>query len=279
VNPFPRPAVTVVVATRPTDRWSSLVRTVASARSQTHRAAEVLVVVDHSTDYYRRVRRDLSGVSVIESDHARGLAGCRDTGAFHATTSLIAFLDADVAADTDWLARLVRPFDDPRVVGAGGGISPEWRDGRPRWLPDELTWTADGSRDRDHSTAGIMVRRTTFREVGGFGLRGAELRTRMSDLDGGRWRHVPDAVIRHEVPSRRTTFGAFLHRCYAEGRGRRAVLRSMPRAVLRNLGAALRGRDVGHALRAGGVVAAAAAAGVGAVIETVHARRTPATVR
>jgi glucosyl-dolichyl phosphate glucuronosyltransferase len=261
VNPFT--TVTVVIPTRASDRWSSLVRTVASARAQTHRPHEVLVVVDHDTDHYRRVRRDLAGVQVVESDHAPGVTGCRDTGAFHATGSLIAFLGVDVVADPQWLSRLVRSFDDPAVVGAGGGISPQWPDGRPRWLPDELLWTARGAYDLRTRTTGMVVRRTTFREVGGFGLRDTELRTRMSALDGGRWRTVPDAVIRHEVPAVDATFGAFLRRCYTEGRARRTVVRSTAGLILRHLRAAVRDRDTDRALRAGGLVAAVAAAGAG----------------
>jgi hypothetical protein len=105
--------------------------------------------------------------------------------------------------------------------------------------------------------------------------------------------YVPDGVIRHEVPARRSTFGWFLNRCYAEGRGKvqmaglhtggdtlgaeKAYLWSLPRAVARNLGGALRGRGVDHALRAGGVMAGVAAAGVGTVVETVSARRIPRT--
>jgi hypothetical protein len=106
--------------------------------------------------------------------------------------------------------------------------------------------------------------------------------------------YVPDATIRHEVPAQRATFGFFLQRCYAEGRGKvqmatldaagdtlrsdalgteRAYLRSLPKAVVRNLGAALTGRGVDHALQAGGVVAGVAAAAYGGAVETVAARR------
>jgi len=107
--------------------------------------------------------------------------------------------------------------------------------------------------------------------------------------------YVPDAVIRHEVPAIRSTFSFFLRRCYAEGRGKvqmaglhtggdslgaeKDYLRSLPRAVARNLAAATRGAGVTHALRAGSVLAGVAAAGVGGAVETVQIRRTARRVQ
>ena len=87
----------------------------------------------------------------------------------------------------------------------------------------------------------------------------------------------------------RSTFSFFLRRCYAEGRGKvqmaglntrtdslgaeRAYLRSLPRAVARNIAAASRGRGVAHGLKAGSVVAGVAAAGFGGAVETLSTRR------
>jgi glucosyl-dolichyl phosphate glucuronosyltransferase len=305
----PRPSVTIVIPTHSASRWHSLVKTVASARSQFHTPAEVVVVVDHNPEFFRRVRRDLAGVTVLENAYAKGVSGNRNTGAFHAQTSLIAFLDDDTTADPYWLGQLVAPFNDPRVVGTGGGISPDWERRAPRWMPEEFLWAVGGSYAgmptrtapiRNVWSASMVVRRDTFVAVGGFrvgfGKLGSqnrpedtELCLRMSALDGGHWMYVPDAVIRHEVPAVRATFRFFLHRCYAEGRGKvqmaglhggseslgaeRSYLWSLPKAVVRNLGAAARGHGVEHALKAGGVVAGVAAAAAGGVVETVAARR------
>jgi len=305
------PAVTIVIPTHSADRWNLLVRTVASARSQALRPAAVIVVVDHNPELFRRIRRDLAGVTVLENAYAKGVSGYRNTGAFHAETSLIAFLDDDTVADPQWLGSLVRPFTDPAVVGTGGGIRPDWENSRPRWMPDEFLWAVGGSYAgmptrtapiRNVWSASMVVRREVFTAVGGFRVgfgklgdenrpEDTELCLRMSAYAGGHWMYVPEAVIRHEVPARRATFSFFLHRCYAEGRGKvqmaglhdgagslgaeRAYLLALPKAVLRNLGAALTGRGVGHALKAGGVLAGVAAAGVGTVVETVHARRSP----
>ena len=309
------PAVSIVIPTYSDNRWGLLVTTVAAARSQLHPAAEIVVVADHSPALYRRARRDLAGVTVLENLYAQGVSGNRNTGAFHTHTPLIAFLDDDTVAEPTWLGNLVAPFADPNVVGAGGGISPAWEGPKPRWMPDEFLWAVGGSyagmptttsRTRNVWSASMVVRRQTFMAVGGFrtgfGKLGArnrpedtELCIRMSTVSGGHWMYVPDAVIRHEVPAVRSTFGFFLRRCYAEGRGKvqmaalhagtealgaeRDYLRSLPRAVVRNIAAASRGRGVTHALQAGSVLAGVAAAGFGGAVETLsgwRAERRPA---
>jgi glucosyl-dolichyl phosphate glucuronosyltransferase len=304
-----RTAVSIVIPTHSEKRWHQLVRTVASARAQFHQVAEVVVVVDHNPQLYRRVRRDLGGVTVLENLYTQGVSGTRNTGAFHTSTPLIAFLDDDTVAEPYWLARLVEPFTDPAVVGAGGGINPDWARQRPRWMPEEFLWAVGGSYAgmptttapiRNVWSASMIVRREAFLKVGGFrtgfGKLGdqnrpedTELCLRMSAAGGGHWMYVPGAVIRHEVPADRSTFGFFLRRCYAEGRGKvqmaglnsstdslgaeRDYLRSLPRAVIRDIAAASRGRCVSHALRAGSVVAGVAAAGFGGAVETLTGRR------
>jgi cellulose synthase/poly-beta-1,6-N-acetylglucosamine synthase-like glycosyltransferase len=304
-----RPSASIVIPTHSEKRWSLLERTIASAKAQEYPAAEIVVVVDHNPELYRRARRDLAGVTVLENLYAQGVSGNRNTGAFHTHTPLIAFLDDDTIAATDWLGSLVAPFADPDVVGTGGGISPAWEGSRPRWMPDEFLWAVGGSyagmptttaQIRNVWSASMVVRRETFLAVGGFrtgfGKLGGqnrpedtELCLRMSSLAGGTWMYVPDAVIRHAVPASAATFSFFLRRCYAEGRGKvqmagllegskslgseRDYLRSLPKAVVRNIAAAARGRGVSHALRAGGVLAGVAAAGVGGAAETIALRR------
>ena len=160
-------SVTVVIPARSELSWHALVRAVASARSQTHRPTEVVVVVDHDTTYFRRVRRDLAGVTVLENTYGKGVTGSRNTGAYHATTPLVAFLDDTAVADPDWLATLTPAFDDPAAVGSG-----------------------------------TAVRRTTFREVGGFrDGTDTDLAHRMTALDGGHWHHPQSPLIRHDRPA------------------------------------------------------------------------------
>ncbi len=311
MEPTPRPAVSIVIPTHSEERWSSLVRTVNSAKAQQYTPAEIVVVVDHNSKLYRRARRDLAGVTVLENVYVQGVSGNRNTGAFHTRSPLIAFMDDDVLAGPQWLEQLVAPFSDETVVGTGGGIDPAWEGSRPRWMPDEFLWAVGGSYTgmptetapiRNVWSASMVVRRDVFMAVGGFrtgfGKLGGqnrpedtELCLRMSRAGGGRWMYVPGAVIRHEVPASRSTFGFFIKRCYAEGRGkvqmaglhkgsddlvaeRDYLRRTIPRAVARNLADAARGRGVSHALRAGTVIAGIAAAGYGGAVETFAALRT-----
>ncbi|GID31283.1 glycosyltransferase [Paractinoplanes brasiliensis] len=304
---------TIVIPTHTEERWSSLVRTVACARSQEPEPAEVVVVVDHNPDLFRRIQRDLPGVTVLENAYAKGVSGNRNTGAFHAKTALVAFMDDDITAGPDWLERLVQPFSDPRVVGTGGGIIPAWEGPEPRWMPAEFLWAVGGSYAgmptetspiRNVWSASMVVRRETFDAVGGFRVgfgklgdrnrpEDTELCLRMSAHAGGHWMYVPGATIRHEVPANRSTFPWFVKRCYAEGRGKvqmaglddggdrdtlgaeRSYLWSLPKAALRNLGAGLTGKGADNFLRAGGIVAGVAAAGWGGVVETIAAKRAP----
>jgi glucosyl-dolichyl phosphate glucuronosyltransferase len=297
--------VSIVIPTHSEKRWDSLVRTITSAVTQEPGPAETIVVVDHNPALARRVRAAFPRVTVLANRYEPGASGNRNTGAEHATGEFVAFLDDDTAACPGWLARMLTPFADPAVVGAGGGIDGAWAGPRPRWMPEEFLWTVGISYAgmptttapiRNVWSANMVVRRAAFAAVGGFrngfGKVGDQNRPEDTDLClrmTGVWMYVPAAVIRHEVPTDRSTFTFFLGRCYAEGRGkvqlarhlrgardlgaeRDYLRRTLPRAVRRGLLDAGRGRGVAHALKAGAVMAAVGAAGFGAVVESVAAR-------
>ncbi|GLY06353.1 MULTISPECIES: glycosyltransferase family 2 protein [Actinoplanes] len=307
MNPTPL-ATTIVIPTYSEVRWEYLTRTLSSARAQTYTPEEIIVVVDHNPAMFARIQRELPGVTVLQNEYAQGVSGNRNTGAFHAKTPLIAFLDDDIVAETDWLERQIEPFTDPTVVGTGGAIEPAWEGPAPKWMPDEFLWAVGGSYAgmptetapiRNVWSANMIVRRDVFVAAEGFRVgfgklgdrnrpEDTDLCLRMSEVSGGHWMYVPAAVIQHEVPTERASFRFFVKRCYAEGRGKvqmsglhendalgaeRSYLWSLPKAVLRHVGAGLTGKGADHFLRAGGVVAGVTAAGVGGVVETVSARR------
>ncbi|HLL65286.1 MAG TPA: glycosyltransferase [Micromonosporaceae bacterium] len=304
------PAVSVVIPCHDLRQWNDLVGAVHSVLAQSVVPAEIVVVVDHNPKMYARAVRELDGITVLENRFSRGASGNRNTAAFHTTSPLIALLDGDSRAHPGWLAQLIAPFADPRVIGTGGAISPVWQRRRPAWFPGEFLWAIGGSYTgmpttvaptRNVWSASMAVRRDTFEAVGGFrdgfGKLGdrarpedTDLCVRMARADGGRWMYVPGAVISHPVPAERTTFGFFLARCFSEGRGKvemarllgaqpsldaeRHYLRStVPRAVTGGLAATLRGRGGHHAAKAGAALAGVLAAGMGGAVESIHLNR------
>ncbi len=298
-------AVSVVIACHDERRFDLLAAVVEAARRQSTRPAEIVVVVDHNERLYARAARELHA-TVLRNCHRRGVSGNRNTGARHTTSPLVAFLDDDVVVAADWLARLVEPLHDPRVIGTGGAIEPLWTRA-PWWLPPEFLWAFGASYTglptstspvRNVWSASMVVRRGVFEAVGGFrtdfgkvGDRSrpedTELCIRMSAATGGRWVYVPDAVIGHHVPPRARTLRYLMTRSYHEGRGKIAMAsleragatgsglgaeevylrHTLPRAAVREARQAVRRRDPRAAARVAVILGGVAVAGLGGAVE------------
>jgi len=100
---------------------------VASALAQTEPPAEVIVVDDASTDQTSAAAA-AAGARVLSTVSRRNAGGARNVGMDAASGDVFAFLDADVVAPPDWLARVRAAFaSDPRIVAVGGRVA----NGRP----------------------------------------------------------------------------------------------------------------------------------------------------
>jgi glucosyl-dolichyl phosphate glucuronosyltransferase len=287
-TPRNAPTVSVVVCAYTMARWGLLGRAVASVGAQTSPALEILLVVDHCPELLVRAQ-ELLGVRVMANLGTVGLSGARNTGVAAARGEVVAFLDDDAAAAPDWLDRLVRPYDDPRVVGVGGHVVPEWEGGKPAWFPHEFDWVVGCSyvgqptvtcAVRNPIGANMSFRREALTAVGGFsadvgrvgarplGCEETELSIRVARRDPTTTILLePRAVVRHHVPGDRSRWGYFWRRCWAEGLSKASVsrltdprsalasersyaLRTLPRGAARGLADAVRRRESGGAARA-----------------------------
>jgi GT2 family glycosyltransferase len=92
---------------------------------------EVIVVNDGSRDGTEAIARSHAHVRLITTPN-NGLSTARNIGLSAATGEIVAYTDADVRVDPDWLTYLVQPFLRSDVVAAGG----------PNVVPPEDPWVA-----------------------------------------------------------------------------------------------------------------------------------------
>ena len=92
---------------------------------------EVIVVNDGSRDRTGDIAHSYPNVRVIDIPNG-GLSAARNVALAAATGEIVAYTDADVRVDPDWLSYLVQPFVGSDVVGSGG----------PNVVPPDDPWVA-----------------------------------------------------------------------------------------------------------------------------------------
>lgn len=92
---------------------------VTSLEKLTYPDCEIIVVNDGSKDRTSEISHSHPRVRVIDTPN-RGLSAARNVGLEEATGEIVAYTDADVRVDRDWLTFLVQPFLTSDVVGSGG---------------------------------------------------------------------------------------------------------------------------------------------------------------
>jgi glucosyl-dolichyl phosphate glucuronosyltransferase len=232
-------SATVVICTSSHDRHALLLECLQSVLRGTRAPNEIIVVVDQNRELMAELIGSLPPtVRVLGSERA-GLSEARNVGVQAAKSDIVAFIDDDATADSEWLAALMREFEASEdVLGVGGAILPRWGADR-RWLPEELLWvvgcTYRGHRPdpgpiRNPIGANMAFRREPLTFVGGFatgfGKRGnayetcdeTEVSLRLQHAHGrGRIQYVPTARVRHFVPASRITWRTLLRRSISEG--------------------------------------------------------------
>ncbi|MBI2340381.1 MAG: glycosyltransferase [Deltaproteobacteria bacterium] len=126
ISANPTRAVSVVIPAHNTAFF--LEPCIRSLLNQTFPAHEVIIVNDASTDDTTDIARQFAakepGVKVFDLAKNGGAAYARSYGAGKATGAIVAFLDSDCTAPSDWIESIVKEFDaDPSLGGVGGRYS------------------------------------------------------------------------------------------------------------------------------------------------------------
>ena len=250
----PRPyRVTVVIAAYTLERWELLCRAVESVAKQSFAPEQVIVCIDHNAELLNRCRREWSDpslpsglvVQVIPNEfaddargrdeHARvhgssrrfGAGSTRNTALGYASGEIVAFLDDDAEATSEWLEQLVKPYEDPNVVAVGGAPLPRYQTARPRWFPNEFDWVFGCAYAgmplavaplRHLIGANMSARREALLQIGGFqsvDFDDMDMCHRLAmKFPDGRIMYNPSSVVYHYVGSDRVTWRYFWRRCF-----------------------------------------------------------------
>lgn len=145
---------------------------------------EVIVVDNNSTDNtqellsrYQKEHPSFNFLSVIETK--QGVAHTRTRGAMEANGEIVAYLDDDCIAQSNWLSEIVKFYDShSEAMSTGGRIIPLYLTEMPNWF-GKYFWGLVGNYDlgknifqmkgaRYPSGANMHFRKTAFEKYGYF---------------------------------------------------------------------------------------------------------------
>ncbi|MBS1814190.1 MAG: glycosyltransferase family 2 protein [Acidobacteria bacterium] len=151
-------------------------RALDSVLGQTHRAAEIIVVNDGSTDRTPEIVSEYGPAVTLLQQKNGGPSKARNAGVDASTAQFVAFLDADDWWEPTKLEKQLKSFEaDPtavlnytalRVVDAATGKHTDLSPPALDILERQLRWM-----NRDMPPSCVMVRRAALKQIGGFNER------------------------------------------------------------------------------------------------------------
>jgi glycosyltransferase involved in cell wall biosynthesis len=238
--------ISAIICTHNRDRYLGLAIDSLLAQTLAPEQFEIIVIDNASTDTTRSV------VEARQSTHpgrvryiyesTLGLSTARNTGAQSAVAPILAYLDDDAVASSDWLTELLTAYEqDDRLAIAGGKVTLIWTDGitSPNWLSGELAGNLGaydlGDRDRSITVPGqtprglnYSIRQTFLQEVGGFDPNLGRVGTNLLSNEelhmtalalAHQWNvaYLPKALVAHHVAPERVNRAWFLQRGWWQG--------------------------------------------------------------
>ena len=230
------PLISVVIP-----NWNSgslLRRCLASLQSQvTDHPYEIIVVDDGSTDGSADHVADFQSARLIRQPRS-GASVARNRGVLEAQGSLILFLDADCAAEPDWIDEIASPLDRKEARVTVGRFVSRQSGLVPRLIQYELEGRFKRMKRYEQNdflnsaTCGFVpeiIRSHAF-DPGFDKLEDLDLSFRLA-RSGIAIRYVPSAIVEHHHP---TSFWAYLRRKFQYGRKTPRLYRLFPEKSLRD---------------------------------------------
>jgi len=235
--------VSVIVCTYSHERYSDTIETIESLVRQSYQNTEIILVIDRNINLFK----DFSESEYLKSlnnlkigfSNLPGLSNARNKGVELSSGNIIAFIDDDAIADTNWISNLIICYKSPKVIGVGGPMKPLWISGRVKWIPEEFYWTMGCSYKSQKSVfhyvrsnfgSNMSFRKIAFEKIGKFdekfGLIDSNMKTGeetqfsirvLNYFDEFRIVFTPKAVVFHKIYAFRKSAPFLLKRCYSYG--------------------------------------------------------------
>jgi len=214
---------------------------------------EVILVDNNSTDgtpevYASWRQNHPDGNFQYLTEHRQGASYARNTGAAHANTDWLCFMDDDAVAFPDFVANIIKHTQEkPTVVGFGGKIIPKYIPEKPVWMSyyvsslvgnfDYSTVPCAFKKGKYPLESNMIIKKSVFDQVGGFnttlpgvvgtlriGGEGKELFYKVMGL-GEEIYYDPSIIVYHVVETQKLT-KEYLYRV-ASGIGRGERVRTL----------------------------------------------------
>lgn len=188
---------------------SKIERCLESVFNQSRKPCEVIIIDGQSKD--DTVERAKKFPVKVFYESSNSIARGRQIGVENSRGSYIAFTDADCVVDKDWLANLVKEFNDG-VIAVGGGIknasSGFWEKAINLAVSSFIggAQTIQGRFFEDRrlvksiSACNSMYRKEVIAKVGGFNVNlpgGEELELNKRLAQTGKLLYTPEAIVTH----------------------------------------------------------------------------------
>lgn len=214
---------------------------------------EVMLVDNNSTDGTPEVYKSWreihpEGNFQYLTEHQQGASFARNTGAAHAQSDWLCFMDDDAVAFPDFVANIIKHTQEkPTIVGFGGKIIPKYIPEKPVWMSyyvSSLVGNFDYSpvpcafkKGKYPIESNMVIKKSVFNQIGGFnttlpgvmgtlriGGEGKELFYKVIGL-GEEIYYDPNIIVYHVVETNKLT-KEYLYRV-ASGIGRGERVRTL----------------------------------------------------
>ncbi|VVB91059.1 Glycosyltransferase AglG [uncultured archaeon] len=211
-----------------------------SILNNTYKNYEIILVIDGNNELKKILDnefKDIKNMIIIENEINLGPSVSRNRGVELAKGDIVAFIDDDAFASSEWLKNIIKNFsENPEISVVGGKLLPVYEDGS-RKLPEELLWIVGGTYKgfpgnrqfvRNVFTGNMAVKRDIFRDTRfeimydkekglSHQLEDTLFCVRVNNIKPNTILYDPDIIVHHHVTKDKLRVGYIFKRSFSEG--------------------------------------------------------------